>query len=310
VNWVRRFEQSGFAGAERSAEGPRDGRAAFGAHPRCENGWKAAPTGRVRADYGLLGAALGRDRCLSSLCAKGNSVCGDALRVRPVPANVPTASVFPFAQNLVPKIGSKPNPQAAGGGKKKTSRRLAAGNKIDSVGDGRKFHFQTAWQPLSYVGRSRDSRFRYVGTRPTRKKKHQLLRARCGYVTGRLVVSQARRPFLMPRHAGPSCAKLRRCSRHRGRRVFVYRGQTPGITTPPCMPSGRRESRSPSSSCFSFRPTAPQLNPIERVWKLLRKLWLHNPLLSDARRSRSRQVDLQFCGLGASELRAPPVFAH
>jgi len=40
-------------------------------------------------------------------------------------------------------------------------------------------------------------------------------------------------------------------------------------------------------------PYSPQLNPIERVWKLLRKLWLHNryfPTLDDL----VAPVDLQF----------------
>jgi len=40
-------------------------------------------------------------------------------------------------------------------------------------------------------------------------------------------------------------------------------------------------------------PYSPQLNPIERVWKLLRKLWLHNryfPTLDEL----VQIVDLQF----------------
>jgi len=37
-----------------------------------------------------------------------------------------------------------------------------------------------------------------------------------------------------------------------------------------------RRLQAPDFSLLFLPPYSPQLNPIERVWKLLRKLWLHN----------------------------------
>ena len=68
--------------------------------------------------------------------------------------------------------------------------------------------------------------------------------------------------------------KLRRASRHTGRRVIViidnakYHHAT--------LHAEWRRRQEPGFVLLFLPPYSPQLNPIERVWKLLRKLWLHN----------------------------------
>lgn len=54
-----------------------------------------------------------------------------------------------------------------------------------------------------------------------------------------------------------------------------------------------RRLQEPDFILLFLPPYSPQLNPIERVWKLLRKLWLHNryfPTLEEL----IQIVDLQF----------------
>ena len=54
-----------------------------------------------------------------------------------------------------------------------------------------------------------------------------------------------------------------------------------------------RKAQEPAFVLLFLPPYSPQLNPIERVWKLLRKLWLHNryfPTLAEL----IQIVDLQF----------------
>lgn len=68
--------------------------------------------------------------------------------------------------------------------------------------------------------------------------------------------------------------KLRRESRRTDRRVIViidnakYHHAT--------LHAEWRRRQEPGFVLLFLPPYSPQLNPIERVWKLLRKLWLHN----------------------------------
>jgi len=84
---------------------------------------------------------------------------------------------------------------------------------------------------------------------------------------------------------------LHRRSRRRGRRIVViidnakYHHAT--------LHAGWRRLQEPNFVLLFLPPYSPQLNPIERVWKLLRKLWLHNryfPTLAEL----TQIVDLQF----------------
>ena len=85
--------------------------------------------------------------------------------------------------------------------------------------------------------------------------------------------------------------KLRRRARRRGGRVVVivdnarYHHANLHATW--------RQMQEPHFVLLFLPPYSPQLNPIERVWKLLRKLWLHNryfPTLDEL----VHIVDLQF----------------
>lgn len=67
---------------------------------------------------------------------------------------------------------------------------------------------------------------------------------------------------------------LRRVSRRSGRRVVVildnakYHHAT--------LHAAWRKSQEPDFTLHFLPAYSPQLNPIERVWKLLRRLWIHN----------------------------------
>jgi transposase len=67
---------------------------------------------------------------------------------------------------------------------------------------------------------------------------------------------------------------LRRTSTRAGRRVVViidnarYHHAT--------LHAAWRLAQQPNFTLLFLPPYSPQLNPIERVWKLLRRLWLHN----------------------------------
>jgi transposase len=68
--------------------------------------------------------------------------------------------------------------------------------------------------------------------------------------------------------------RLRQRSRRRGRRVVVildnarYHHAT--------LHADWRRLQQPDFILLFLPPYSPNLNPIERVWKLLRKLWIHN----------------------------------
>ena len=107
---------------------------------------------------------------------------------------------------------------------------------------------------------------------------------------GRLVASKPEGYF----DAQTCWAFLRnlRCrSRRGGRRVIViidnakYHHAT--------LHAEWRQLQEPDFALLFLPPYSPQLNPIERVWKLLRKLWLHNryvPTLAEL----TQIVDMQF----------------
>jgi transposase len=68
--------------------------------------------------------------------------------------------------------------------------------------------------------------------------------------------------------------KLRRASRRTGRRVIVIIDNAKYHHA--ILHAEWRRRQEPGFSLLFLPPYSPQLNPIERVWKLLRKLWLHN----------------------------------
>jgi transposase len=85
--------------------------------------------------------------------------------------------------------------------------------------------------------------------------------------------------------------KLRRSSRRRGRRVVVIIDNAKYHHA--ILHAAWRRLQEPDFVLLFLPPYSPQLNPIERVWKLLRKLWLHNryfPTLEEL----IQIVDLQF----------------
>lgn len=68
--------------------------------------------------------------------------------------------------------------------------------------------------------------------------------------------------------------KLRRKSRRTGRRVVVIIDNAKYHHAK--LHVEWRNRQAPGFVLLFLPPYSPQLNPIERVWKLLRKLWLHN----------------------------------
>jgi len=76
------------------------------------------------------------------------------------------------------------------------------------------------------------------------------------------------------RTCGSFLCRLRRISARAGRRVVViidnakYHHAT--------LHAGWRQLQEPDFVLHFLPPYSPELNPVERVWKLLRRLWLHN----------------------------------
>jgi transposase len=68
--------------------------------------------------------------------------------------------------------------------------------------------------------------------------------------------------------------KLRRATRRRGRKVIVIVDNAKYHHAN--LHLAWRRSQDPHFVLLFLPPYSPQLNPIERVWKLLRRLWLHN----------------------------------
>jgi transposase len=107
---------------------------------------------------------------------------------------------------------------------------------------------------------------------------------------GRLVVSKPEGRF-----DAQTCwnflRTLRRSARRRGRRVVVITDNARYHHAK--LHAEWRRLQEPDFALLFLPPYSPQLNPIERVWKLLRKLWLHNryfPALDEL----VQIVDLQF----------------
>jgi len=123
---------------------------------------------------------------------------------------------------------------------------------------------------------------------PTRKSVSYFGAVRIG--DGRLVASKPEGRF-DAKTCWSFLRKLRRRARRRGRRVVVIidnaRYHHAKLHAP------WRQLQEPHFVLLFLPPYSPQLNPIERVWKLLRKLWLHNryfPTLDEL----VQIVDLQF----------------
>jgi transposase len=68
--------------------------------------------------------------------------------------------------------------------------------------------------------------------------------------------------------------KLRRATRRRGRKVIVIVDNAKYHHAN--LHLAWRRAQDPDFVLLFLPPYSPQLNPIERVWKLLRRLWLHN----------------------------------
>lgn len=68
--------------------------------------------------------------------------------------------------------------------------------------------------------------------------------------------------------------KLRRAARRRGRKIIVIVDNARYHHAN--LHLAWRRSQHPHFVLLFLPPYSPQLNPIERVWKLLRRLWLHN----------------------------------
>lgn len=106
---------------------------------------------------------------------------------------------------------------------------------------------------------------------PTRKLVSYFGAVRIG--DGRLVTSKPEGRF-----DAQTCwsflRRLRRSSRRRGRRVFVIIDNARYHHA--SLHAEWRRLQEPGFVLLFLPPYSPNLNPIERVWKLLRKLWLHN----------------------------------
>jgi len=90
---------------------------------------------------------------------------------------------------------------------------------------------------------------------------------------GRLVVSKPEGSF-DAKTCWSFLRKLRRCARRRGRRVVIIIDNAKYHHAK--LHAEWRRLQEPEFVLLFLPPYSPQLNPIERVWKLLRKLWLHN----------------------------------
>lgn len=67
---------------------------------------------------------------------------------------------------------------------------------------------------------------------------------------------------------------LRRISQRSGRRIVVITDNARYHHA--CMHKAWREKQEPEFQLLFLPPYSPDLNPIERVWKLVRRLCLHN----------------------------------
>ena len=106
---------------------------------------------------------------------------------------------------------------------------------------------------------------------PTRKSISYFGAVRVG--DGRLVTSKPEGRF-----DAQTCwrflRKLRRATRRSGRKVLVIIDNAKYHHAN--LHLHWRKAQRPDFALLFLPPYSPQLNPIERVWKLLRRLWLHN----------------------------------
>jgi transposase len=123
---------------------------------------------------------------------------------------------------------------------------------------------------------------------PTRKSISYFGAVRIG--DGRLVTSKPEGRF-----DAQTCwsflRRLRKRSRRQGRRVVVILDNARYHHAK--LHAEWRRLQQPGFLLLFLPPYSPKLNPIERVWKLLRRLWIHNryfPTLTEL----VQIVDLQF----------------
>ena len=123
---------------------------------------------------------------------------------------------------------------------------------------------------------------------PTRKSISYFGAVRLG--DGRLVTSQPEGRF-DAKTCWSFLRKLRKSSRRRGRRVIVILDNARYHHAN--LHAEWRRLQQPDFVLLFLPPYSPNLNPIERVWKLLRRLWIHNryfPTLAEL----AQIVDAQF----------------
>jgi transposase len=84
---------------------------------------------------------------------------------------------------------------------------------------------------------------------------------------------------------------LRRISARSGRRVVVITDNAKYHHA--TLHAGWRRLQEPDFTLHFLPPYSPELNPIERVWKLLRRLWLHNRFFASLH-ELTEIVDAQF----------------
>jgi transposase len=106
---------------------------------------------------------------------------------------------------------------------------------------------------------------------PTRKSISYFGAVRLG--DGKLVTSKPEGRF-DAETCGRFLRKLRRVTRRCGRKVVVIVDNAKYHHAN--LHLEWRKAQRPDFVLLFLPPYSPQLNPIERVWKLLRRLWLHN----------------------------------
>jgi transposase len=90
---------------------------------------------------------------------------------------------------------------------------------------------------------------------------------------------------------GSFLRRLRRISARSGRRVIVITDNAKYHHA--TLHAGWRRLQEPDFTLHFLPPYSPELNPIERVWKLLRRLWLHNRFFASLH-ELTEIVDAQF----------------
>ena len=99
---------------------------------------------------------------------------------------------------------------------------------------------------------------------------------------------------------------LREASAVRGRRIVVISGNQ----IPPCPAAPALEAATAPDFALDFLPPySPELNPIERVWKLTRRLCLHNRYFGFLE-TVIEAVESQFSRLGTIQRYSPKIMRN